>query len=251
MALFKLQNTLQQFGHAPDGSHGPKRLAVGARRTTQILAIPIEIAIHGAFGKDDNTITDDRAAAHPHLPHQHHIISKGNIGSQAHLGGKPAAKTESAVMGDNDQIAYLCIIPYAGIAMLTPLNRAIGTDFNVIANDDPAVYRRFYQRLAFVFMSIAIGADNAAAMDFAVVADPYAVIEHNLRPDAAISAYMDVGANRDIFMQPAPAPDAGMGANATKSTDADIFAQSDGRMPARQGGDLPCRQTRAFALHAP
>ena len=70
------------------------------------------------------------------------------------------------VVANLDLVVELDAILNEGVFHGAAINRRIGTNFNIIANDNPAVLGNFYPRTVFLLgKAEAVGADHCAGMN--------------------------------------------------------------------------------------
>ena len=167
-----------------------------------------------ALGGDPGARADLQMAGQPGLTAQGNEVVEARASRDTRLSDNDAATTNLHVVPDLYQIINLAARADHGIGSGTAVDRRIGADLDIVADDDTAELRNL--EMAFASHGVAE----------AILADPRAGVDRHPIADQCM-ADAGAGADHAIVADHHPRPDHGIGAD--MAADADLGAAFDHR----------------------
>jgi hypothetical protein len=139
------------------------------------------------------------------LPSDHDKIIEPCTSGDAGLTGENAAPPENDVVPNLDQIINHRAGPDNGVIPGSPIDRRIGADIDIVANDDPSELRDFDRHICIGSEAEPRLADANSWVDDNPRAEQ-TMAERDISPDAAVVAGLDRGSNNRVGADAAPSP---------------------------------------------
>src|SRR5690606_14276136 len=206
------------------------------------VAMGLQWQVAGIDARFGDRLGDQRPRRH------HHVVRDAEVAGDTGLAADHAARadlrtagdtgaaghdgvvTDAYVVGNLDQVVELHAITDHGVVERAAVDRGVGADLDVAADDDPTGLRNLDPGAgALACETETVGADDHARMQDAVLADHAVVID------------------RDVGVQASAAPDARAAADEAVGADHHVFAEFDALFHAGTGADL--HAGRYAAIH--
>jgi len=140
-------------------------LALGRGRDTDDPASVRHIAHDTGFGRDDSLVPDFEVVGDAGLRSDHDIVTQLRAACKTDLPHNDAMTSNRDVVRNVDEIVDLCPLADDGGAQCAAINRGIGADLNVIADDDVAKLKDFPVEAFVKDITEAIRADDRARVN--------------------------------------------------------------------------------------
>lgn len=176
--------------------------------------------------RDHGLIPDREVIDQAGLPSDHDPLADCRTARDAHLGYDDPVFSHGHVMSDLDQVVDFCALPDVGGSERGPVDRHIGSDFDVIFNDDDASLWNFMMTAFVLNVSESVTSDHGSGVDNDPGAYPASVLNTHVRMKYGIITDGDAFSQKDTGVEGDPIPQSRMIADCDKRSDGYVAAQA-------------------------
>ena len=160
------------------------------------------------------------------LPSDHDPLTDRRTTRDAHLGDDDPVFSHGHVMGDLDQVVDFCALPDECGSERGPVDSHVGSDFDVIFNDDDASLWNFMMTAFVLNVSESVTSNHGSGVDNDPGAYPASVLNTHVRMKYGILTDGDAFSQKDTGVEGDPIPESRMMANGDKRSDGRVAAQA-------------------------
>src|SRR5713226_5558566 len=183
-----LRELLLEGEEALGAQHGPRR------RAEDLLARR-DVARESRLREHDGAVADRQVIGDADLSGQDHAAPDPARARDADLGDDDRVLADLDVVRDLDEVVDLRAPPADGVAERRAVDRRVGTDLDVVLDEDAAHLRDLPVRLPGERVAEPVGADHRAGVDDHAAPEPDARAEHHARVEHGVLP--DLGARAD------------------------------------------------------
>src|SRR5690606_35443556 len=190
---------------------------------------------HAGLGADGRVGADRDVPADAGLCGHRDVVTDGDGAGQPDLGDEQAVLADLRAVADGDQVAELRAGADDGLAERGAVDRAVGADFDVVADLDDADLRDFDPLAADRGVAEAVLSDHCAGVDGHAVAEDAVVVDDDVGVEQGVVADAAAGSDVAAGIQHGVASDHRVMVDGGAGVDARVLADAGGRVDPRAG----------------
>jgi UDP-N-acetylglucosamine acyltransferase len=212
-------------------------------RSPHYLALANDLGCEdAATGTEDRARFNARLVANSHLAADHCVVFHDHAAGQPGLGGDDDVTANAAVVPYVDQVVELHAVANLSDAEGRPVDAGVGADLDVVADFHAPDLRELFVAIAVADKAEAVGAQDAARVQYGAIADGNAVVDGDARMQHTVRAEADARADRAARADTAAFADPRSGSDTRVGPDGHRFRNLDIGGDHGAGMNAGCRR---------